>query len=120
MATAQQPFHSEAAIPGDLALPFAGLGEELVGIVAQGLRLGAGVRVLQLLDLVQGGIEFLFLFCPAGLSGLLCGIMPLLLGETGCPPMPTGSGDSFFVLLEGFGAHGVTVTNKCVLGKDLS
>jgi len=45
--------------------------------------------------LFKGGVEFLFLFCPAGLGGLLCGILPLL------------------VLLEGFGAHGVTVTNKC-------
>jgi hypothetical protein len=62
MATAQQPPSSKAAILGDFVLPFAGLGEELVGIVAQGLRLGA-------------------FFGPAGFHGLAGGIGALLFGH---------------------------------------
>jgi hypothetical protein len=41
MATAQQPLSSKAAILLDLGLAFAGLGEEFLGVVAQGFGFGA-------------------------------------------------------------------------------
>jgi hypothetical protein len=74
MATALQ-LSSEAAILGDLALPFASLGEELLGVFAQGFRLGA-------------------FFGPAGFHGLASGIGALLLCQV-CRPRLSAA-PSFF------------------------
>ena len=57
-----QQLSSEAALLGDLALPFASLGEELLGVFTQGFRLGA-------------------FFGPAGFHGLASGIGALLFGH---------------------------------------